>query len=154
VTPSASHFFCLELSLPRNEATLKILTLKVCVVNANQSDMLIYPPPRCPKLQSYQHPTPLTLWRYRSLIIIIIIILNPGTQFPGWIKKISIQKIKLEWFLIRLVLNRKTAMQQDRVEALHDNRSTLEKIISPLGRRQRAPRFADQGHIATAVPLR
>jgi len=31
-------------------------------------------------------------WTACSVIIIIIIFLNPGTHFPGWIKKISINK--------------------------------------------------------------
>jgi len=35
--------------------------------------------------------------------------------------------MKLEWLLIRLVLNRKTVMQQDSVEVLHDNRNALKK---------------------------
>jgi len=47
--------------------------------------------------------------------------------------------------LIRLVLDRKTVQQQDRVKVLHNNRNTLEKR-SPLGYRQRTPRYAVQGH--------
>jgi len=47
------------------------------------------------------------------LLLLLLFFLNP--------------EIKLEWLLIRLVLNRKTIVQQDRVKALHDNRNTLEK---------------------------
>jgi len=44
-------------------------------------------------------------------------------------QKIKYKEIKLEWFLIRLVLNRKTVVQQDRDEALHDNRNIIIIII-------------------------
>jgi len=35
--------------------------------------------------------------------------------------------MKLEWLLIRPVLNTKTVVQQDSVKALHDNRNALKK---------------------------
>jgi len=35
--------------------------------------------------------------------------------------------MKLEWLLIRLVLNTKTVVQRDSVKALHDNRNALKK---------------------------
>jgi len=40
-------------------------------------------------------------------------------------QKIKYKEIQLEWFLIRLVLNRKTVVQQDRVNALHDNKNII-----------------------------
>jgi len=55
--------------------------------------------------------------------------LYPGRlviSFQGG-SKIKYKEIKLEWFLIRLVLNRKAVVQQDRVKVLHDNRNMLEK---------------------------
>jgi len=60
---------------------------------------------------------------------------------PGVGQKIKCKEIKLEWFLIRLVLSRKTVVQQDSVEALHDNRNTLEKKdhLSVIARGRRDP---------------
>jgi len=54
-------------------------------------------------------------------------------------QKIKYKETKLEWFLIRLVLNRKTVVQQDRDEVLHDNRNTMEKKVhlSVIARRRR-----------------
>jgi len=40
---------------------------------------------------------------------------EPWYSVPRVGQKIKYKEIKLEWFLIRLVLNRKTVVQQDRV---------------------------------------
>jgi len=44
----------------------------------------------------------------------------PWYSVPRVGQKIKYKEIKLEWFLILMVLNRKIVVQQDRVKALHD----------------------------------
>jgi len=68
--------------------------------------------------------------------------------------KIKFKVMKLEWLLIRPRHNTKTIVQQDSVKALHDNRNPFEIKSSFPGRCQKTPRFADQGHTVTVVPLR
>jgi len=51
--------------------------------------------------------------------IIIVIILDPGTQpVPRVNQKIKYKEMKLEWLLILPLLNRETVVQQDSVKAL------------------------------------
>jgi len=45
---------------------------------------------------------------------------KPWYSVPRVDQNIKYKEIKLEWFLIQLVLNRKTVVQQDRVKVLHD----------------------------------
>jgi len=55
----------------------------------------------------------------------LLLFFKPWYSVPRVDQKIKYKEMKLEWLLIRPVLNTKTIMQQDSVKALHDNRNAL-----------------------------
>jgi len=56
----------------------------------------------------------------------IIIIFNPGRKSRDF--KNCKKSVKLEWLLIRVIINRKKpVVQQHRIKALHHHRQTLEQ---------------------------
>jgi len=66
---------------------------------------------------------------YVELLLLLLLLFKPWYAVPRVGQKIKYKEIKLEWFLIRLVLNRKTVVQQDSVKALHDNRNIIIKCV-------------------------